>query len=190
MILIKKNRVYTLLDEGKCYNKENIHELESFNFLQDVVGVYLSTLGAMGRGGLIYLMDKHGNEMLFDYFDFEKEPGIVRLKANDVYYELSSRFHLLNQIPDASEIDGWVRISSQVGWFFYVKQEYKKSLLKMCKKLVKTDPVYREMLKSEHFSEDDVLNEFILPHGGPQIFYEMLQKRSFKKKNKKDRRKA
>lgn len=77
-------RPYKLLDEGKVINESNIANFD-FSILKDAVGVYISSLGAMGRGGLVYVITSSGEEILFDYFSYHKEENTVYLKASPVW---------------------------------------------------------------------------------------------------------
>lgn len=77
-------KAYKLLDKNEYYHKDNIKDFD-MNKLKDAVGVYISSLGAMERGGLVYVITSSGEEILFDYFFYHKEENTVYLKASPVW---------------------------------------------------------------------------------------------------------
>lgn len=166
-------RVYELLDSNNYYGYENIDQA-NFETLKDVVAIYISTLGSFGRGGLIYLLTSKGEEILFDYFSSERNGNIVSLKESPVWEKVKENFPVLKLFPEIHLEKGWHLVSQQVGWFFWIKDEYKKQLYEKCEQFAKESPMYQPMLQSGETLES-IMNEFILPQIGPEIIYEMLK---------------
>lgn len=162
-------RAYKLLDEKKYYDEENIKDF-NMDRLKNAIGIQISSLGAMGRGGLIFVITQNGEEILFDYFSFRKE-------GNTVYLENSSVFDIVKEhlpIWDEDLMEKWEILNRQAGWSFYVRKDYLKKFYKACKKLIKTDKHYKQM-RNRRVSASAIINEFIIPHNGMDILFELVK---------------
>lgn len=72
-------------------------------------------------------------------------------------------------------------VSSQAGWFLYVRKDYVRKFHKTCKEYVKTSETYKDILQRK-WQLQEVLSKFVIPHNGPEILLHIIKSKSLVKK--------
>lgn len=160
-----------LFQEGNYYKSENIKEFDVTK-LKNVVGLKVSTIGAMGRGGFVYVITSNGEEFLFDYFSSKKKRNVVCFKPSLVWKILIKHLPINN---DLKIVDNkWIKISDNMGHFFYINKDYASDFYKECKKLTKERKYYNDMRK-RGVSVWRIIDEFIVPNEATDILFDLIK---------------
>ena len=147
-------RCYKLLKDNKFYNEDNIKEFD-MNKLKNAVGIQVSSLGAMGAGGLIYVITKNEEEILFDYFSSTKEGNIVHFENSPVFNIVKEYLPIIDGVSN----EEWELLDNGAGWSFYVRKDYLEKFHKKYKEIGETN---------EHF-------EIYIHHLGPDILLKAIK---------------
>lgn len=124
--------IYEYFEKPKCpvFSKDNMDEMKKTltkNIINRVVAIEMTSLGAMGMGGLILLVTDDGTIYPVYYLDRLEEGNCVKLFNSVAYDYLNELFDgCLDNISwrHTKEFkDGWT-YTEEAGWFIIVKNEY------------------------------------------------------------------
>lgn len=152
-------RPYKLLENGDYYDFSNIKKFD-FKKLKDIASVYMSSLGAFGVGGLVYIITSNGEEFLFNYSSI----GCKHNQKSPVLKILKKHLPVLN-----GELNDFKMVSGQVGWSFYVKNEYLEELYQKCEECYESNEMYSYMK-----DKNEALSSFVIPMEGPRLLYNLI----------------
>lgn len=124
--------IYEYFEKPKCpvFSKDNVDEMKKTltkDIINRVVAIEMTSLGAMGMGGLMLLVTDDGTMYPVYYLDYSAEEKSVKLFNSVVYDYLNELFDgCLDNISwqHTKEFkDGWL-YTEEAGWFIIAKSKY------------------------------------------------------------------